>query len=169
MKLLRLVVAVLFVGFLLFGCSPAKRFERLIKHNPELIQRDTTLKTDTLIRERIVTISGEVITPEKEIENEFSFGEHEADFEFVITDEVGKLTTKVNGVKRDGRFYLNVKTNQASEKHYYNHDVALQDTTINNELTITEGYIVKVFNWRLLIYIICGLGVVLILRKLLKT
>ena len=42
-------IAILFsVFFLLFSCSPTKRFNRLIKKHPELIQTDTVIRYDTV-------------------------------------------------------------------------------------------------------------------------
>lgn len=45
---MRYLIALL-VSVFLFACSPSARLARLIKHHPELAQRDTVFRSDTLI------------------------------------------------------------------------------------------------------------------------
>lgn len=45
---MRKIIITALIGFVLVSCSPQKRFTRLIKKHPELIQTDTFIRIDTV-------------------------------------------------------------------------------------------------------------------------
>ena len=64
-------IFVMILLFSLFGCTPQKRLQRLLKHHPELLQKDTVTVKDTFVINRtqfdtIVNAHFDTINIEKE-------------------------------------------------------------------------------------------------------
>jgi len=101
----------LFVLLFLFSCTPQKRLQRLLKHHPELLQKDTIYLKDTIITKAI------------QIDTNFIF----------VNDTffIEKEKFKIELIKKDKIIYL--KAESKADTIYINKPYAVEKIIYKNE------------------------------------
>jgi uncharacterized integral membrane protein len=141
LKFLTVLLLSVILGFLILalftGCSAEQRYKRLIKNHPELVETDTVIVTDTIIREVKVRVP--------EYKDSFIF-KHDTTYE----------TKEVIVYKKGDKVFLNVKPKEIIVRDTVPFEVKVPGKVI----TITKT------NWNLLwIILIVGLVLGLLLKS----
>lgn len=135
LKLLTILLLSLVMGFLLLalltGCSAEQRYKRLIKKHPELVEIDTVIVRDTIIKEIKVRVP--------EYKDSFIF-KHDTTYE----------TKEVIIYKKGDKIYLNVKPKEVIVKDTVPFEVKVPGKVV----TVTK------INYTIL-WIILAVGIIL--------
>lgn len=132
--------AISIITFLLvFGCSPQKKLQRLVKKHPELLQLDTIVIRDTIIIEDYVHDTTTVIRY------------HDS-------------TTVIDNSKVILKYFYDTLTREIHHEY-----ICLGDTIIQEKIVQVEKVVYKELSWweqyQTLVYILLGLFVALIIYK----
>jgi uncharacterized protein YneF (UPF0154 family) len=136
-KSITILLLVLIGGFFLTACSAQKRYKRLIKNHPELIEIDTVVVRDTIIRE--------VKIPVPEYKDSFII-KHDTTFE----------TKKFKITKKGNLFGVTIKPDT-----FLYHDTIPFEVKVPGKIVTIEKTNFK-YLW---IFLIVGLIIGLLLRR----